>query len=53
MCWHGCERETPESCDWVMRSSEEVLLAIVEVASGGIIGDSVASITVIRSGKKG
>ena len=53
MCWCGRYGETPESCAGVAGSSEEVLLAIVEVASSGIIGDSVAGITENRSGQKG
>lgn len=43
----------PESCVWVARSSEEVLLAIVEVALSGIIGDSVACIAENRGGQEG
>ena len=53
LCWRGHERETPELCDGVERSSEEVWLAIIEVASGGLVGDGVAGITENGSGKKG
>ena len=53
MCQHGCEREMPELCDWVASSSEEVVLAIIEVASRGVIGDSVAGIAENGGEKKG
>ena len=46
MCWRGCDGETPETCDWVASSGEEVALAIIEVAC-------VASIAENSGGKKG